>query len=430
MTDQTTIAIIGASFTGLPIAHGLLSHFHRSSSPPSNRIKLILINPSPFFYWAIAAPRILAKPSAFTESQYLLPIAEGFSAYSADEFEFVLGKATSWDPTTQTIIVESPSPSPSPSTDTTTRQIPYHYLVIASGSSTPATTPPTNETIYPVKALLTPSLPSAIHNAQSTISSAKSILIAGAGPIGIELAGELGDLIAQHHPTRELSVTLISATERLLPNLKPSAGKSAEDMLVSLGVRVIKGRRVVGATTSTKTNTNETPSTTIITLDNGDEMTADIYIPTTGVLPNNTFIPREFLNEAGWVKVTPELTVQGLEGVYAAGDITDHALKLALKVKEMVPVVVGNLIDDIMSASVGDVGAGGGKKNHCGGGGGGGSGSKRKTYVEGKDVSMVVPVGETGGTGQLFGWVPWSFLVRVVKGRDFFIGKAREVVFP
>jgi hypothetical protein len=37
---------------------------------------------------------------------------------------------------------------------------------------------------------------------------------------------------------------------------------------------------------------------------------------------------------------------------------------------------------------------------------------------------MVVPVGEGGGTGQLFGMVPFSFMVKMIKGRDFFISKA------
>ncbi|PWY95928.1 FAD/NAD(P)-binding domain-containing protein, partial [Aspergillus sclerotioniger CBS 115572] len=414
MTEKTTIAIIGASFTGLPIAHGLLSHFHKSSS--TNPIKLILINPSPLFYWAIAAPRILTKPSAFTESQYLLPIAEGFSAYSSEEFEFVLGKATSLNPATKSIIVES-TPSSSPDTNTNptpvTRNINYDYLIIASGSSTPATlglTSPKNtqnenkNEIYPVKSLLNPQIQQSITHAQSTIQKAKSIIIAGAGPIGIELAGELGDLITTRTET-PLSVTLISATDRLLPSLKPSASKAAEDMLRSLGVDVIKGRKVITATATP--DPDPTKEGMVVELDNGETLTTEIYIPTTGVIPNNSYLPKEILNEAGWVKVTPELQVEGLESVYAAGDITHHRQKLALKVAEMVPVVVGNLIQDIISGSAGKNG---------------------KTYVEGEGVSMVVPVGETGGTGQLFGWVPWSFLVRVVKGRDFFIGKARGVV--
>ncbi|PYI11071.1 FAD/NAD(P)-binding domain-containing protein [Aspergillus sclerotiicarbonarius CBS 121057] len=426
MTDRPTIAIIGASFTGLPIAHGLLSHFHKPSS--THQIRLILINPSPLFYWAIAAPRILSKPSAFTESQYLLPIAEGFSAYSSDEFEFVLGTATSVDFSSKTIIVESSSDH-----HPTTRDINYDYLVIASGSSTPATlglasnpnpnpnNKPTNDNenengIYPFKSLptSTPAIQSAITSAQSTIANASSIVIAGAGPIGIETAGELGDLIS----TRNLTVTLVSATDRLLPTLKPSAGAAAESLLTSLGVRIVKGRKVVAATSSSSSTTK-----TVVKLDNGDTLDTDIYIPTTGVVPNSSFLPQEILTPTGWVQVTPELQIQGFEdkNVYAAGDITHHKQKLALKVAEMVPVVIGNLIDDITPTSSSSSTKNG--NSHCGS-------TKRKTYIEGEGVSMAVPVGETGGTGQFFGWVPWSFLVRVIKGRDFFVGKARGVVFP
>ncbi|RAL00847.1 FAD/NAD(P)-binding domain-containing protein [Aspergillus ibericus CBS 121593] len=444
MTDRTTIAIIGASFTGIPIAHALLAHFHKPSTPQN--IKLILINPSPHFYWAIAAPRILTKPNAFPESQYLVPIADGFSAYSSDEFEFLLGKATAVDFASKTVTVESTT------TTTTTQDIKYNYLVIASGSSTPATLgltsnpnpnpSPSSSTslqnkIYPFKPPLTPHLTiqSALQTAQETIAHASTIVIAGAGPIGIETAGELGDLLTKS-PSRNLSVTLVSATDRLLPALKPAAGAAAESLLVSLGVKIIKGRKVVSVTsTSTPStpNSNIKSPTTTITLDNGDTLETNIYIPTTGVLPNSSYLPPSILNERGWITVSPELQVLGLEGqgVYAAGDITHHTQKLYMKVTEMVPVVVGNLIDDIStSASTSSTHGGGG-----GGGGGRGNGycgaTKRKTYTEGPDVSMmVVPVGETGGTGQMFGWVPWSFLVRVAKGRDFFIGKARGVVFP
>ena len=55
----TTVAIIGASYAGLHIAHSLLT-------VPD--VKVVLVNPSTVFYWNIAAPRIVAKAKADAES--------------------------------------------------------------------------------------------------------------------------------------------------------------------------------------------------------------------------------------------------------------------------------------------------------------------------------------------------------------------------
>jgi hypothetical protein len=51
-------------------------------------------------------------------------------------------------------------------------------------------------------------------------------------------------------------------------------------------------------------------------------------------------------------------------------------------------------------------------------------GTAIKTYDQGENILMIVPVGESGGTGQLFGFVPFSFMVKMLKGKHFFIDKA------
>jgi hypothetical protein len=51
-----------------------------------------------------------------------------------------------------------------------------------------------------------------------------------------------------------------------------------------------------------------------------------------------------------------------------------------------------------------------------------------KTFEQGTSIMMVVPVGEAGGTGQIFGFVPFSFMVKMIKGKHFFIEKAPGAV--
>ncbi|PWY84826.1 FAD/NAD(P)-binding domain-containing protein [Aspergillus heteromorphus CBS 117.55] len=418
MPTPTTILIIGASYAGLPIAHSLLSHTQTTPSPQT-KTKIILLNPTPTFYWNVASPRILTKPSFFQPAQYLLPIAEGFSAYSSnsDQFEFVCGWATAIDHVRKTVAVDK------------TRSISYDYLVLASGSSPKATLGfvegEATTDVFPFK---TPAwsddTQGSIEVAQRVVSAARRVVIGGAGPIGVETAGEFGDLIAERQMKMKmkmkgggdgdgdgdgdgLEVTLISGTERVLSMLKPSASAAAEAGLNS-------------TTTTTTTTTSaaaaasedghghahaETNGKYTIHLSDNTTLQCDIYIPTTGVVPNNSFIPSSALDPYGWVRVDKELRVEGMEGVYAAGDITMHSQRLAFKAGEQAGVVAANLLVDVTGAG------------------------KRKTYAQGNSVLMLVPVGANAGTGQLFGWVPWGWLVRWLKGRDFMVARARGVVF-
>ncbi|RAH43543.1 NAD(P)/FAD-dependent oxidoreductase, partial [Aspergillus brunneoviolaceus CBS 621.78] len=389
-----TVLILGASVAGLPIAHALL----KNNATTTKKTKVILVNPSPDFFWMIAAPRILTKPAAFRPEQYLIPIAPGFAAYPAGEFEFVEGAATAVDFAAKRVSVALAASSSTAGTKT--RELGYDYLVLATGSTTPSSVAADSETaaLYPFKPPPpSPSNPTRaplgelIRSAQTTIQKAKRIVIGGAGPVGLETAGELADL--PHRP----SITLISAAERVLPGLTEGASRTAATQLAAKGVHVVTGRKVQ----------SYSPAEGVVTLDNGETLETEVYIPTTGVLPNSSYLPREVLDEKGWVVVDEELRVHGpaVEGVWAAGDLTAHPGRLAQRAGEQAGIVAHNLVVEISGVG------------------------RRKRFAPGRAM-MVVPIGAAGGTGELwFGWVPFVWLVRLVKGRDFFIAKAKSLVF-
>lgn len=335
----------------------------------------------------IAAPRILAKPKAFRPEQYLLPIEKEFTHYSKDAFEFVLGSATSINADAKTVTVNNE------------RTISFDYLVIASGS-TSHSMKDDNSISIPFKSPKSGDVQILIEEAQQKISQATNIIIAGAGPIGVETAGEIAE--AAKERGADVHITLISATDRVLQPLKPRASEIAEDKLKQKKVDIIKSRKVTGATRSAD------GSTWTVSLDNGQSLVADIYIPTTGVVPNNNYIPQEFLDSQGWVTVDKELRVQAKDGlklpVFAAGDITNNSMRLSFKATEQAAVVAANLKAEITGKG------------------------KTRTYDQGNSVMMLVPVGSSGGTGQIFGWVPWSSFVKMIKGKDFLISKAQAAV--
>ncbi|KOS39487.1 hypothetical protein ACN38_g9687 [Penicillium nordicum] len=381
MSSQVHVVIVGASFAGIPIAHSLLKDI------PT--VKVTLINPSPTFYFAIAAPRLLAKRNAFKPEQYLLLIEREFSRYRPKSFEFVQGRASAIDVSAKTITLD------------TTRNIHFDYLVIASGSTT-ASTSQTHAIPIPFKQSNSDDMNTVIQNAQDSISRAESIVIAGAGPIGVELAGEIAE--AAQQSGRKVNITLVSASYRILPMLKPAGSATAEKLLTELGVEIVKNQKVSRAVQS-----QESHSWTV-TLDEGRKLDVDLYIPTTGVLPNNDFIPANLLDENGWVMVDKGLRVKSPSGsadrlpIFSAGDITNNSMRLSFKAQEQAAVVAANLKAEI-------VGQG-----------------KSKVYSQGDKIMMVVPVGSTGGTGLIMGWTPWNAMVRMVKGKDFLISKANSAI--
>lgn len=379
---RSTVVIIGASSVGLPAAHTLLQD-------PSNT-KVVLINPSSEYYFNIAAPRIVAKPKAFRADQYLLPIKDAFAQYPKESFELIVGTATAIDVSAKSVSVAATDSGNSQS-------VSYDYLLIASGATTPATAGSITGSSIPFKATGRADTKEVIAAAQQQIANAKSIVIGGAGPIGIELAGELAEAIEESGNAGKVSITLVSATERVLQMLKPSASSAAEKMLKQKKVKIITGTRVLGAEASSDGSGSWT-----VSLDSGEKLSTDLYIPTTGSIPNNSFIPEQYLDVDGWVKVNKELRVESADAIYAAGDITNNTVRLAFKAGEQARIAANNIKVDIAGKG------------------------ERKVYDEGNSIMMVVPIGEAGGTGQLFGFVPWSFMVRMVKGKDYFVSKAPD----
>lgn len=375
------VVIVGAGIAGLVVAHSLLQ-----GAP---KTKITLINPSQTFYWNIASPRIFAKPKAFTPEQYLLPIKNSFAQYPTDAFEFVLGTATAINVSAKTVAVTLNGSGDS-------KDISYDHLVIASGSTNPSTTGAVTGTSIPFKPSNRDDMKQLVAAAQEQIAGAKEIVIGGAGPVGVELAGELAESLRN-----KATVTLISSADRVLPMIKTSGSSVGEKKLKEKGVKIITSAKVTSAEKST-----DGTKTWTVSLDNGKKLSADLYIPTTGAIPNNSFIPAQFLDSNGWVKVNKELRVQSSSSsalpIYAVGDVNTNDMRLSFKATEQARVAVANIKADILGKG------------------------ERKSYDQGDSIMMMVPVGETGGTGQLFGMTPFSFMVKFVKGKDYFVSKAPQ----
>lgn len=366
--STTHVVILGAAYAGTGLAHKLLE---------SPDIKVTLINPSETFYFNLASPRFLAKPSQNPLEKVLLPIAKAFTKYPATRFEFVVDSATSVDVSGKSVTVGSG------------KSFSYDYLVIATGSTTAESVKADG---IPFKSTNSKNLASAVEKAQQRIAAASSIIIAGGGPVGVETAGE----IAEAYP--KTKVTLVTGGERLLDFMKPSASKAAEGNLKGLGVDVQTLVKVLDA--------QQTASGWDVKLSNGTTAKTDLYISATGVIPNSSFLPKQFLDQEGWVKVSSTNTVEAVSdgSVFALGDVTTHKMRYALRAQAQIPIVAANIKAAIA----------------------GGKGST--VYSPSESVMAFVPTGSKSGTGQVAGFVVFSFMVAFVKGRDFFISKAPSML--
>ncbi|KAI3017992.1 hypothetical protein CBS147347_9929 [Aspergillus niger] len=372
-SSKTNIVIIGASYAGIGLAQALLK------SMPKN-IRIVLVNPSDKFFFNIASPRILARPTAFHKDQYLIPIIDAFATAPVGAFEFIQGQVVDIDPSTKNVTLSNQ------------QSLKFDYLVIASGSSTASSTG-TGSILAPFKTTGDNHLEAAIEIAQHEISTAKNIVIGGAGAVGVEFAGELAEALQDRSNVR---ITLISSSWHVLPALKKAGSERAESILAEKGVTLKRSCKVRKAVQNPKSKKWS------VTLDNDQIIEADAYISTTGVIPNNQFIPPQFLDSKGWVNVDSEMRVKG--PIYAIGDITSHPARLLLKAQEQIPIVCANLKNDILGQG------------------------KRKTYTPDDKVMLLVPVGSSSGTGQMFGMVPWGKMVGMIKGKDFFVSKARSMI--
>ncbi|KAA8652897.1 NAD(P)/FAD-dependent oxidoreductase [Aspergillus tanneri] len=319
-----TIVILGGSFAGVGTAHRILKQ--TSKTRPS--VKIVIVSPNTHMYWNIAAPRAML-PGQFTDEKIFQPIAAGFKQYSANQFEFISGSARSLDPVARKVEV-STGPR-----EQETVIIDYDFLIIGTGSRNKADDDDVN---IPFKALgSTDATKNALHILQAVVKKSKRIVIVGAGPTGIETAGELA-----FEYGKEKEIILIASGQTVLEGAIPSVSKTALGMLQKLNVDIRLRTKVTSSTRTTRGGVDQVE----LSLSDGTELTADICIPTFGVLPNSSYIPSKYLDANGFVKVDEYFQVKGLENqhVWAIGDVSNLEPPQALFVDKQSAHLAKNIV--------------------------------------------------------------------------------------
>lgn len=140
-------------------------------------------------------------------------------------------------------------------------------------------------------------------------------LVVGAGPTGIEIAGEVLPLAKKLMKQKQLdlsiiSVEIIEAMSRVLPVIEEHASKKVHTRLESMGIKVHLNTAVASA------------DATSITLKDGSKIDAGTIFWTAGVKPSPLIaaIDRLELDKRGRVLVDEQLRAKGHTDMFVLGD--------------------------------------------------------------------------------------------------------------
>ncbi|KAL2629762.1 hypothetical protein R1flu_014448 [Riccia fluitans] len=351
------VVVVGGGIAGSQVAKGLEDH-----------ADVTLIDPKNFFDITYARMRAIVDPA----------IAERSLVLHSD----YLKKAK---------VVESSVESAAATEVVTTsgEHIPYDYLVICTGTlfQSPPERTTKLERIEEIK------------GQNRTLMEAESVLIIGGGPVGVELAGE----IVTDFPDKK--VTIISGGDRLIEFLGPKASRKCEKWLHKKGVTVILKDKI-------DVNDNLAPPN--FETQKHVELKADAHFLATGKkLPTKWLEASEILKEHvavnGRLKMEASGTcqVEGLQNVFAAGDITDFKeIKQGYLAGKHAAVVVENIKKLIASPD----------------------NVKLSTYKPLNTPLGIVSLGRVLAVSQMpFGTI-LGRLAGLLKSKDLFVGKTREAL--
>jgi apoptosis-inducing factor 2 len=263
------------------------------------------------------------------------------------------------------------------------------YIVLATGSSYP----------YPAKTETedtTTAVSRYLHSHQE-LAQAERVLIVGAGPTGLELAGE----IEARWPEKQITI-LEPEPDILAGPYKQELRDEVRRQLEQRGINFLLG--------DTLTEEPQSPPATfepfVVATAAGITIEADIWFRCYGLRPISNYLSGSLAaarKPDGSIRVAPTLQVEGQREVFALGDVADADLKGAGRATRQAEVVVAN----IRALT---------------------EGRELKNY-EPAPPAIVIPLGPIGGASELPGQdeIAGAEQTAAIKGTHLFIERYREL---
>lgn len=291
------VAVVGGGYGGAAVAKALDEH-----------ADVLLIEPKDAFVNAAGSLRALTRPEEWADRIFFpydsllkrgSQIREYASAVDAEGVTLASGERVEAD-----------------------------YIVIATGSGYP----------YPAKTRADSTAEALAHfkETHADLAGAERVLIAGAGAVGLELAGEIKAVWP------EKRVTVVDPRAELFAGYEEELRAELHRQLDRLGVELR-----LGAGLEAEPDVEPGRAGIVKTAVGSEAVEADIWFRAYGVTVNSGCLGEAFapLNERGQLPVTPRLNVEGHGHVYAVGDVTDvPEEKRAGSAMQHAEVVAANII--------------------------------------------------------------------------------------
>ncbi|KAL0932273.1 amid-like mitochondrial oxidoreductase [Colletotrichum truncatum] len=389
---KKNIVILGGSYGGVSTAHYLLKHAI-PQLPVEAGYKIVLVSASSQVMCRPACPRALISDDMFPQEKLFVDIATAFEKYPSSSFHFICGTATALDHVRRNVTITLAQ-------DKGNETLDFDALVIATGASTASPLLGLNHDFD--------SLRQSWHEFRQALSQAKSIVIAGGGPAAVETAGELGEYLNGRKGLEKpkVAITLVAGGSKILPALRPAIAQTAEAYLGQVGVTIIKNTRVQDTNPPGAGVVNVALNATL-TLSDGRTLTTDLYIPATGTRPNTSFVDDSLLTPDGRVETNTSTLRVDKAGprIYAIGDASSYARPAVHNILAAVPILCANIKRDLLLTLDN-------QKS---------SASNDRLFKEDTRETQMVPIGKSKGVGAAMGYRLPSFLVWLIKGRDYWL---------
>lgn len=360
------VVIIGGGCAGTTIAAKL------DASLPST-YRVVLIEKRGFFYHTIGALR-----SAVEELDIMYPYDKLFKKNGI----FVQAQVMSISE--QSVRIDHQH-------NELGEEIPFSYLVIATGSSWSSPFLNVCNDMNEAKLIL--------GNSRENIANATSVLIVGGGACGIELAAE----IKERYPAKK--VTLIHAQSAVLNDHFPQKfRKATQQAMEKIGIELVLEDNVDVIPEQAQTVNAMTYRT-----QKGKEINADFLVYTIGARPNVALVDAfdaTLVGQSGVrVRNTFQMEHATINNIFVAGDAAGFSdCKTAYKAMHShAPIVSHNILALIKGKG------------------------KLKTYtVPAIENTLLVTLGKKGGTSLLGGMVFGDFTTRMIKSKGLFISSRQK----
>ncbi|KZV66545.1 FAD/NAD(P)-binding domain-containing protein [Peniophora sp. CONT] len=301
------IVIVGGGAAGTALAREL------SKSVLPTKHSLTLVTARPFYIHLPASLRMTSIGSEHIEEKALIPYDDLFINGNGIA---VVGRVTAVEATKGQaggkVVLESGE------------KVEYDILVLAPGNtfSGPLDFPDGKEAVL-----------EHIHEWQEKFAAAKSVVLVGGGPVGIEYAGEIRDFFP------DKKATIVHNQKLLLNSFFPDKfRKYIEQDIRAAGAEVLLGDAL---------DTTQVGEGKGITTRNGKKLDVDLIVPAFGGKPATKFLTSmgsDVLTSTGHIRVKPNLELPDYPHVFSAGDAIDwNESKQHVAIIVQAPIVVANI---------------------------------------------------------------------------------------